>query len=71
MWLAWDPTPVLDASFFGDPPVDESVTSLAMIVSLGATLGILGGTVALFFGCVLWNSIEEVPDEDDSEAETA
>ena len=51
--------------------MDESVTSLAMIVSLGATLGILGGTVALFFGCVLWNSIEEVPDEDDVEADAA
>jgi len=37
-----------------------------MLVILGTTAGVLGGAVATFFGVVLWNSIEEVPEDDDS-----
>jgi len=46
--------------------VDETITSFMMLVILGTTAGVLGGAVATFFGVVLWNSIEEVPEDDDS-----
>jgi hypothetical protein len=39
-----------------------------MLVILGTAAGVFGGLVATFFGWVLWNSIEEVP-EDASEDE--
>ncbi len=47
--------------------MDETITSFLMIVALGAAVGIVGGVIALFFLGVLWNSIEEVPDETDGE----
>ena len=46
--------------------MDETITSFMMLVILGTTAGVLGGAVATFFGLVLWNSIEEVPEEDDA-----
>ena len=46
--------------------MDESNTSFMMLVILGTTAGVLGGAVATFFGFVLWNSIEEVPEDEDS-----
>ena len=46
--------------------MDETITSFMMLVILGTTAGVLGGAVATFFGLVLWNSIEEVPEDDDS-----
>ena len=46
--------------------MDETNTSFMMLVILGTTAGVFGGLVAMFFGWVLWNSIEEVPEEDDS-----
>ena len=51
---------------FGENHVDETITSFMMLVILGTTAGVLGGAVATFFGLVLWNSIEEVPEEDDA-----
>ena len=51
---------------FGEIHVDETITSFMMLVILGTTAGVLGGAVATFFGLVLWNSIEEVPEEDDA-----
>tara|TARA_B100001059_G_C17761141_1_gene542902 strand:- start:773 stop:988 length:216 start_codon:yes stop_codon:yes gene_type:complete len=50
----------------GETHVDETITSFMMLVILGTTAGVLGGAVATFFGVVLWNSIEEVPEDDDS-----
>ena len=49
--------------------VDESNTSLLFLGLIGGLLGLTGGLVAFFFGSVLWNNIEEVPDEGD-EGET-
>lgn len=43
--------------------MDESNTSLIFLGLIGAAVGIGGGLVALFFGRLLWDSIEEVPDE--------
>ena len=43
--------------------VDESNTSLLFLGLIGASLGIGGGLVAFFFGRVLWDSLEEVPDD--------
>ena len=49
--------------------MDETITSFLMIVALGATVGVIGGSIALFFGYVLWNSIEEVPDDPETDVE--
>ena len=49
--------------------VDESNPSLLFLGLIGGLLGLVGGLVAFFFGSVLWNNIEEVPDEGD-EGET-
>lgn len=49
--------------------MDETNTSFLTIVALGATVGILGGGIALFFGMVLWKNIEEVPDDSESDVE--
>jgi hypothetical protein len=51
-------------------PVDETNTSFLMIVAFGATIGVIGGSIALFFGMVLWKNIEEVPEDGDTEAES-
>ena len=40
-----------------------------MLVILGTTAGVFGGLVATFFGWVLWNNIEEVPDDDEASEE--
>lgn len=45
--------------------MDETNTSFMMLVILGTTAGVLGGLVATFFGWVLWNNIEEVPEDDE------
>ena len=50
--------------------MDETITSFMMIVALGATVGVIGGAIALFFGIVLWKNIEEVSDDGDVEAES-
>ena len=51
--------------------MDESNTSLLFLGLIGGLLGLVGGLVAFFFGSVLWNNIEEVPDEgDEGEAAT-
>lgn len=50
--------------------MDESITSLMMIVSLGATVAIIGGGIAFFFVGVLWHNLEEVPDEPEGENDT-
>ena len=49
--------------------MDETNTSFAMLVILGTTAGVFGGLVATFFGWVLWNNIEEVPDDDEASEE--
>ena len=43
--------------------MDESNTSLIYLGLIGGALGLFGGLVALFFGMVLWNNLEEVPDD--------
>ena len=48
-------------------PVDETLVSLLMIVSLGAAIGIVGGVIAFFFATVLWNNLEEIPDDPEVE----
>ena len=45
--------------------MDETNTSFMMLVILGTTAGVLGGLVATFFAWVLWNNIEEVPEDDE------
>ena len=51
--------------------VDETITSFLMIVALGATVGVIAGSIALFFGIVLWNNIEEVPDDPEADVESS
>jgi len=50
-------------------PVDETITSFLMIVAFGAAIGVVAGSIALFFGIVLWQNIEEFPEEGDPETE--
>ena len=47
--------------------MDESNTSLVYLGLIGAAVGIGGGLVALFFAQVLWNSLEEVPEDGDGD----
>lgn len=49
--------------------MDESNTSLLFLGLIGGALGILGGLVALFFGIVLWNNLEEVSDDGEGDDE--
>ena len=50
--------------------VDETNISFLMIVALGGTVGVIGGSIVFFFLGVLWNNIEEFPDEPDGETGT-
>ena len=45
--------------------MDESNTSLLFLGLIGGLLGLVGGLIGFFFGSVLWNNIEEVPDDAD------
>ena len=54
----------------GAHSVDETITSFLMIVSLGATVGIIGGGIVFFFLSVLWQNLEEIPDEPEGETGT-
>lgn len=49
--------------------MDETITSFLMIVAFGAAIGVVAGSIALFFGIVLWKNIEEFPEEGDPETE--
>lgn len=51
--------------------MDETITSFLMIVAFGATVGVIAGSIALFFGIVLWNNIEEVPEDPDTDVESS